>query len=410
MRFFNDTRAGVTMPMVLSLIAIITMMGAAIEASRVLTAKDALQRAVDAAALEAAIAQRLAESDQKKKKSTDTTRAQSVFETNVENTEFEDTALVNFDFVDDRVTAVGTAAVPSAFMDALGVEEYPIRAEAAATTLSGPPVCVFALDGGGAQTLQFMNTSQFEAVGCIAFSNSSNASALHTDSGVTATALDFCAVGGIVGYPDVLQPRFTENCPPLTDPAYAYPAAPQNCFGEQTVLDGVLASWVAFDVAFCNGLTVEGELELGDGVFFVGGGDFVIRGGGIVRGENLTIILGDGVNLIMEDDAVLNITAPKNEADEYASIALAQQPGSGHGTMTIGGRGVVNIIGTVYLPEYDVTVTGDASVGLETEFLAFLVNTIDFEQQSQSLITAKPTQLGYPDILPRAYSVPRLLK
>ncbi len=414
MQFLNARDGNVAMLFAFSALVMAAGGGVTLDMSRAANAREMLQAATDAAALEAAVALREAPRSYQQ-------RGAAVFAANVQRGAWESAPTVTLTHHEHRVDAHANAVVPSLLGAIAGIESVAIAAKAAATTESGPPICALSMEAAANKAIEFSGRSEFSADNCVVYANSSAGNALHITGQAAARANGFCAVGGFAGAKTRFSPAPSESCTPIVDPGYDIPSAKLGpCTSLNTVEVG--AYMVLAPGRYCDGLTIKGRARMAPGVYVMDDEGLKVEGDGELSGDGVVIRFnGDGGRFEFTNNAQVVLSAPK--AGAYAGLVMAgdrlRHVGS-TGSLSYGvaynvdskidDDAEIKLTGTVYLPNQNLSIKGRAQVGIGTKYIAFFTNTVQIDDDASVVLSAQPTSEGYEDRLPRAYFMPRLMR
>lgn len=381
---FADSQSG-NFAIMTALLAIplIGAMGLAVDYSAALSNRSVMQDAADSAALATVKAaglkfSKLSESD----KAALIANGKSFFASNEKINAVSVAVTINQ--AERSVTVTGAYDYPLAFP--IFGQSFPM--EVLAKAVVGPlrsSYCMIGLSQTASKAISFGGSSDFIGPQCSVHSNSISSSALFQSGGGTAKAKDFCAVGGGAGQ---FSPKVTSGCDPMEDP-YAdlpMPAKTGTCLSSNAALgDG---DFTLQPGRYCGGLKAPSSANIK-----LAPGTYVISGGPLDLSSKATLS-GDGVTLIFVDDhsypkvnggANLNISAPTTGT--YAGIAMAARRDiSPAKDATIAGGGSVNIEGTVYLPKHNLKITGGGELGIGSDQMALVADTISFTGNSTTTL------------------------
>jgi Flp pilus assembly protein TadG len=145
---------------------------------------------------------------------------------------------------------------------------------------------------------------------------------------------------------------------------------------------------------YCNGITINGNVDFNPGLYIVDGGNFRIQGGGDIRGEGVTFVLTamDASDLATADFAAgtgtVDLRAPTAAeaaaTGGYAGMLFIQDPyvpnldtlSPTPKNMLTGGANV-HLAGALYFPDTEVVYTGGTSGGVGCTLI--VSKTVTFE-------------------------------
>lgn len=139
---------------------------------------------------------------------------------------------------------------------------------------------------------------------------------------------------------------------------------------------------------YCGGIKAasSANIKLAPGEYIISGGPLYLSSKASLSGDGVTLFfVDDQANLEMNGGADLNLSAPKTGT--YAGVAIAGRRDIAPKKETrITGGGSVNIVGTTYLPKHDLKITGSGQVGLGSDQMALVADTIAFTGNSTALL------------------------
>ena len=410
-RFLIRRDANLTMVFALALSAIVMLAGLAIDSRRIMGVKAALQVATDAAALEAAVALRApGATSQQTKRDADAAnyqvRGKAAFDANLGQGAWDGTPRIKLARNRDVVTATATGQARTLFMSMFGSELMEVSAMARATTESGPPICVMSTETGGGSTISFKDKTDFHADNCVVHTNGTGGPALHIAGQATATASDFCAVGGAAGAPHKFSPAPREGCTPIADPAYAIPAPPTGPCTTLTLVDAG-ENVVLAPGRYCNGLTIRGAARLAQGIYYFEQ-PLIIEGDATVTGDEVLLHFHSAAaHFDIKGRASVELVAPKS--GPYNGFLMTQTAITSELDSFIQDFSNVDFVGALYMPRMDLNVRTEARLGVETDYIALIFDSVRFDDEVVVRMNAQPALTGHADRLPRAFYMPRLL-
>ena len=124
----------------------------------------------------------------------------------------------------------------------------------------------------------------------------------------------------------------------------------------------------------------------------------LVRRKATLTGEGVTIIFsGDNAALGVLDGARLTLSAPKEGTSAgFALVEDASVPLTVSNRTRLTGDGMVDAIGTVYLPRQEFAITGSGAGHQASPLLQVVANTIVMEDDGQVDIDFDPTQTQVP--------------
>ena len=267
--------------------------------------------------------------------------------------------------VTTRRAAASGNALPNFFAQAFGAATTDLEASAVGAMEPGFALCVLALHPSDKDALDIDGTGTFDADGCVAYANSSDADALHVRKDATALASKFCSVGGAKTEGTVL-PHPAVGCASLPDPLQDLPTPAWN---------GVTCDHTDFEVSsgnvqiwpgvYCGGIEVKEDATatLMPGEYLLVDGPLKMKHDATITGSEVFVHLrGYGARLQIEDGANVDLSAPITGPYAGAVIyADRSQSGEEH---TVVGTANLDIDGTLYLPTGRITYKGNSTAAI----------------------------------------------
>lgn len=370
----------------------------------------------------------------------------------------------------NSVIMTAKAELPTTVMAALGKKAIKYSELSEAQQTSEDTICVMALSQNADKAVEFSDSIAFRATGCSVQSNSKSTSAIYAKSSDKPRANSFCAVGGSEGQ---TVPLSKSECSAVADP-YAGLAPPPlgPCIktkggnslpslggngggdtgsGQYNVVaviaptptlspglenvtgltDNILGPLTGSDVTiepgtYCQGLTVDGENVTFQPGLYVFQGPLVFKNYAQATAENVTFSMnGENGHLVIESGASLTATAQKS--GPYSGLVFHQDSTKTKANLLKGGNkdknkskiskasviqggGKLHVVGTVYLPDQHLEVSGSSEIGAQSPALSFIANTIKFSGKANAYVAADARAASLPPLLPRNENGARLVR
>lgn len=268
-----------------------------------------------------------------------------------------------------------------------------IRASATAGSVPGGDYCLVSLEEQPTTGLYFSGTSNL-SLGCGMITNASDVNeAAYAKNGVTVTASEIAAVGGI----NTTSPGWTSGTTfrpyttKMTDPFESVnPNAPTSCSGG--AVSNKKNDTTSISPGCYSSFDIKGVLNMAPGTYYVNGGDFNMSAGADVRALNGVTIVFTNTNTSstatighfkMNGQAKFQIEAP--DSGNFAGIAVYQdRRATDDGTSASqanspnkfnGGSGS-KVKGAFYFPNQQFTFNG--STGIDTQCAQFVAKRAHF--------------------------------
>ena len=358
-------------------------------------------------------------------------------------------------FSDNReiVTMTATAKMPTMMGSIIGKNDYKITATAAGTVNRGRTICVLALSENQKEAVKFSDSVYFQANNCSVHVNSSHANAIVNTSTMTPEAQDFCVKGGGRGKFD---PPLNSQCDSIQNPYkdIVLPV-PTTCVedGAQRTTELVFEGLSFLQTGtyggtnrgttvtvgdgetltpgtYCDPLTIDGaNITFEPGVYqFLYGVTF--KNSAQVHADDVTLVLhGRSTTVDVETGAQVYLKAPAKGdlagltivqgSQDYLAIMNTVFPDTagfeqafapGDATSRLQSGGHLDVIGTVYLPDQHLDVSGTSSFGARARSTSFIANSVHFSERTRTNLAVNHQAEGLPPIEPRVEEAPRLIR
>lgn len=183
-----------------------------------------------------------------------------------------------------------------------------------------------------------------------------------------------------------------------------------------------------FPGTYCDGLTIDGRSVTFKPGTYIMQGPLVFKNQAQAVAKDVTFILnGKKGQLVVQSGASLTATAPK--VGTYAGLVFVQDSQKKlkdkdlkksdekiekkrvtKQASIIEGGGRLNVVGTVYLPDQNLEVSGTSEIGAQSPALSFIANTIRFSGSTNAYVAADSQKAGLPPMKPRNDNGARLTK
>jgi len=230
------------------------------------------------------------------------------------------------------------------------------RARAVAAYQSIGSTCILALNPT-AQSILFAGSTLVDVKGCDVMSNSIASNAIKTQGNSNTKAGCFITTGDVDTSGGTLAldcPHPLTHEPPIPDPFASVPAPTPTgaCLSDSgsTRAPG----------RYCNGMTLQNNVSLSPGVYYVEGGDFKVNANANVTGSGVTIYLSGSARVSMNGNSQTVLSAPTSGT--YSGILFFGDRGSSGGnTNSINGNDDSSITGFLYFATQSVSYLGNFS-------------------------------------------------
>jgi Flp pilus assembly protein TadG len=347
-RLLRDSSGSVAILGALAAPVLLMLAGGAVDMQRTESARVRMQDALDAAVVAG-----LTEGD-----GGDEAAAQQAFTAN------KDAGVPNGVFNLDNAVMTGSvrSAVPTTFLQVIGVSSLPINAVARARIGDAQTPCVL-LTEPTERALTANAGASLNASSCPVHVNSNHATeAVVTSTGAVIRTESFCSVGGVRRNQATITPPANTGCAVLQDPLANVP---------EPVVPGTCEDRVA------NGPGAIVRLPAGRcwrNVTASSGGRIVFEPGvhkitGLVKGSNASTVTGSGVTLFFEgaaakldasSNSTLTLSAPST--GPTAGVVMFQgRTGAAADNFVVSADVTASLEGVVYLPRATIELNSDVT-------------------------------------------------
>ena len=151
---------------------------------------------------------------------------------------------------------------------------------------------------------------------------------------------------------------------------------------------------------YCGLDIFQGHVKFEPGVYFIKDAPLTVRRRATLTGEGVTIIFsGQNANLNIIDEARLTLSAPIDGDTAGFAILEDKKPIYDIGTAPrsrLAGDGIVNAIGTIYLPRHHFDITGNGSGQQASPLLQIVADTVNLSGNGALRIDFDPSQTQVP--------------
>ena len=151
---------------------------------------------------------------------------------------------------------------------------------------------------------------------------------------------------------------------------------------------------------YCGLDIKEGHVKFEPGIYFIKEAPLTVRRKATLTGEGVTIVLsGEDASFNIIDEARLTLSGP--ETGETAGFALVEDKkaaidNDARPQSRLAGDGVVDAIGTIYLPRHDFLISGNGSGQQASPLLQVVANTVTLSDNGHLSIDFDPNQTQVP--------------
>lgn len=403
-RFGRDARGGVAMMFAGGLTVLMLGAGVAVDTAIVGATRADLQAVADEVALTGARQLQLRTTDAAAIRAGLTSAAENRL---VQRALAGDVA-VDVDLEEGTVTVRVTATPPQFVLAHLGMWADGISAEAVARSVRAEnPLCLMALQPGGAHAMTFGTGTTIIAPGCAFQANSNHTRAVAVQNDVTLDAGVVCSAGGIAGSVSGTVRRRTD-CPVLEDPlASRATPEPGPC-----LLSGrsrLVGRHVLHPGTYCGEIDLRpgADVELLPGTYVIRGYLRMQNGSRLVGNDVSLHFLGIGpdhnIVLSVPQGAHVALTAPRT-GSQAGLLMTGERPEGGVQRFTIASDSAPELTGTIYLPDGELTIGSGRPIAERSPFTIIVVRKFelrrgpDLEFESDEAALALNTDYHLSDI------------
>ncbi|HEV2745718.1 MAG TPA: pilus assembly protein TadG-related protein [Allosphingosinicella sp.] len=238
-----------------------------------------------------------------------------------------------------------------------------LRAQAVAAVVNEGEYCMISLYDGTDPGITAGGNGSV-TLGCGMATNSRAASAIISDGSSDITATPAAAVGGVTEEDNnfVGETMLLPYSTPFADPLARVPNPdPLGTCVDFNDSPQTVTNLEAGDQECFNMMTVQGTLNLGEGIYYINGGDLTVNSTATITGENVTIVMtgpgGQAGTVNIMGGAEINLTAPST--GPYRGVAFYRDRRASLATITLNGGATLNIQGALYFPTTDLTILGN---------------------------------------------------
>ncbi len=275
-----------------------------------------------------------------------------------------------------EVKVVVKQSLRSSFAQILGQSKTRLRVSATARVIGQPNICVLALERSGVGAISMIQNSRIVGNNCSIYSNSTSAHGLAVQEGANMIAHSVCSAGGVLSNDNNISPVPVTDCPQIEDPLAGRPEpAIGDCDYKDTLIDGGMTT--LSPGVYCGGLRISGtsNVQLKPGNYLIKDGRLSISQTATVTGAGVSFFLGPKTWMFVGTRTTINLSASKDGV-LAGLLIFGSRAQSKLLTHTILSRNAQNLVGTIYLPNNNFIVDGDASVGGDSAYTAIVARRV----------------------------------
>ena len=375
-RFGRDRRGGVITLAAIGLPVLAIGVAGAVEIAEVSSARTKMQTYVDSAAMTGAREYMVDQSSATEER---TRVVADGFATPL-RPRWTVTSTVTTSAATGAVTVTQAGWRPSMFGSLLPPGGFRVGATATAASTARKPLCVLALRTGMPDVLTLGGSSSISASDCLVQSDSD----LVASGAAAVRAGAVRTVGAATG---AISPAPVTDAPPVADPFAALPInVPAGCTdlvvnllgGTVTLNPGVHCGSVA--------LVGSGTLKLNPGEHYFVGGSLSLLGNTEIVGTDVVIILKGQSAVQFAGSTTLSLEGRKTGA--YAGFVIITDR-SFTGTLAISTKNAQKLLGTIYLPNATLEVSGNNNrIADQSPWTVVVAKEIDVKGSADLVINA----------------------
>ena len=368
--FYTDERGSVSIMTAIVLVAVLSIMGLAIDTELWSKRKAELQELADAASVAGAKAL----GDAGPEEVIELTKALLLQKGAAPNA-FEIT--INEAEKSVRVTAKAAGKQYLSIFMLPNAPDLPVMSVAVYDRSS--KLCVLAMDPSANPGIVLRGNGELTGPDCAAWSNSGSPKSISVEKAINVKLRKMCAVGEAQNHSSgIVSPAPSGACNPQPDPLAGFSLqVPAGCdhtnFTSQQPVVNLSPG------PYCGGVTIVSDTVIAaPGIYFIKDGDVNISGTSEVRFESATIYLsGKDLGLTVKGDSNLRISAPEDGPTK--DIAVAMDPsGVPAKQSSFGGSSQIYISGAMHVPQQKLVITGDTIGTAELDNAMLIAKQIDF--------------------------------
>ena len=202
-----------------------------------------------------------------------------------------------------------------------------------------------------------------------------------------------CAAGAIDMSGGIIDADMQEYCPPIGDPLEHR----QGLISDSSTCNSESGSssplrydspgdYTLNSNYHCSGIVVEdgARLTFGSGTHYIGGDGLEVDDGGMVVGNDVTLVFLNGATFEFDEDSSLSFTASRSGS--LAGILFIQQPTKDIEDFVISSNDARQLLGTIYLPTGHLSIDGSQPVAGDSAYTVIVAHEIDISEQARLVL------------------------
>ena len=371
---FQRDRRGSVLPLIgLAVVPLLAATGAAVDYSRALALRTAMQGSLDSTAL------RLAVEDVG-----NVEQAQQIFGASFAHPEVYGVSVSGKEADDGGTIAVSltaTGSMKTDFMSIMGYDTMALKVQSTASKTRDDSGCVLALSTTASGSVSDGGSADTTLTNCSVFSNSKAADSVAVGGSAVLTARSIGTVGNVSLSGNVMTTDgIRTSLRAIADPYYdaTYPSF-SGCTANNL---NVNKSTTINPGVYCNGLSVNAgsALTLNPGIYYIDRGSFTVNGGATITGTGVTLVFtsstgSNWATASINGNATVDLTAPIAGPTAGIVIFGDRQIPTGT-TFKFNGGATQYLGGAVYVPTGALSYAGGS--GSSTSCTKIIGDTVNF--------------------------------
>lgn len=293
-----------------------------------------------------------------------------------------------------RRTAANGNPVDAVFAQVFNFDSVDIVASA--TAVKGAAAsCVVSLATSGIG-LSANSNAGITAADCGMTVNSTDSSALFTDSNATIDVADICVTGNYSEQgSSSISPVPMTGCPQAADPLASLTPPPYGgCGPTGLVLDNYSGAPLSQDV-YCGGLEIKNNsvVDFDPGIYVITGGDLFVDSNSTITGDGVAFYLTGGARINFTSNTSVDLTAP---ATGHLAGILFFQDRSYEVTHFFDSNNISRLEGTIYFPTGTLHSDSNTQIGGGSAYSMYIAKHFELDSNAELVINADYGASGVP--------------
>ena len=263
--------------------------------------------------------------------------------------------------------------------------------------------CMMALNGSAQAALQLTGNASITvtAPNCVVQVNSNNSDAVDMTGNAWIRSVENCFVGKLRTTGNAsASPTPDASCKAIPDP---FSGVTRPAVGPCTYNNLQIASktMTLQPGVYCGGISFSGSsnITFAPGIYIIKDGPIVESGASSYTGNGVTFFLtGQGAGIQLSGQANWHVVAPTTGTLRGFVIFLDPNGPSGlpARTSSLSGNSELYLEGIVYLPQQQVSVTGNGEVLSPSPYTSYIADTLSFTGNGQLVINNDTSKTAVP--------------